>query len=66
MPTARVTQGVSRSDGSNYAAGDEVTGQVALDAVAGGWAELVREQPAETPEGARNRRQGRPERRGAA
>lgn len=64
MATARITQGVSRSDGTSYAAGEEVTGQVAHDAVAGGWGELVREQVPEAPEVNRARRQARPERRG--
>jgi len=62
MPLVRVTRDVSRPDGS-WSAGDEarMTPGQAQDAVAGGWGELVREQPPETPEGNRGTRTTIPE-----
>lgn len=65
MPTVRVVQEVARTDGS-FAPGEVVTGDVARDALAGGWGEVVDETP-ETPEGTaqpRGRRRPRPETRG--
>ena len=65
MPRVHVTRSIAFTDGASHQAGETVdmTAERTQEALRGGWGELVRDEPPQTPERARAQRSPAPERR---